>query len=134
MKYGELTKYIEIFTEAKSYGDWYNDEMQNGSDEHPITGGEMHYDKDVIDFKENVAKFAEVNNENYISILEKNGIKNTVIGLIQYGAGNADENCILAMINAVLSFDKKDPGTLYSMLEEGKIVRWLKRLKELDEK
>ena len=134
-RFGELTKFIEIIEKDK-IGEWVIDNESKGTLEEPIQMPWFRYSDVSIDFVDAVYKFNKENDEyelrKYADILEKNGL-NFEESLERVDVSAMDAQCVLALIMSIIRGDRFCEGLLASFLEHGCIVKWLKRLKEIDE-
>ena len=134
-KFIELTKFIEVI-EKNKIGEWIIDTESKGTSDDPIQMPWVKYTDVSIGFVDAVYKFSNDNDEfdlfNYKAILEKTGITFEE-SLVNVDVSALDAQCILALIMSVVRGDRFCEGHLASFLKNGCIVKWLKRLKELDE-
>ncbi|MDQ0219806.1 hypothetical protein ELQ35_16570 [Peribacillus cavernae] len=135
-KFKVLTKYIGKLSDTENFGDWIFDRKNDGSSEHPIQMPFVNYDELVKMFVDEFYHFSQSHTEykltNYGSILEDNGLKwntrvmrNTEVELL-------DAQCILALIMRAIRGERFSEGLLHSFFKEGIILKWLKRLKDID--
>ncbi|NLO82321.1 MAG: hypothetical protein GX094_04570 [Clostridiales bacterium] len=132
-----LTKYIAKFSETKSYGEWFTDSENNGAPEHPIQLPFVVFD-DIVDlFVSEFYQFAESHPEyqltNYSLILRNNAIGWNGESMRNVNTDALDEQCILALIMAAIRAERFCDGALFGFFSDGYILKWLKRLKEIDD-
>lgn len=107
----------------------------DGSAERPFIW--PHYDyADVVDsFVRDVYMLERTHPEyelnNYGSILEKNGIKWDYEEMKNADVTNLDEQAVLALVMGAIRAERFCDGALKEFLEDGCIVKWLKRLQEI---
>lgn len=134
-EFGELTKFIEVIGKDK-IGEWVIDTESKGTSDDPIHMPWVKYTDASIGFVDAVYKFNNENDEydlfNYKAILEKNGITFDN-SLENVNVSTLDAQCVLALIMSVVRGDRFCEGLLATFLKNGCIVKWLERLKELDE-
>lgn len=134
-KFIELTKFIEVIEKDK-IGEWIIDTESKGTLDDPIQMPWVKYTDASTGFVDAVYKFNNENDEcdlfNYKAILEKNGITFEE-SLVNVDVSDLDAQCILALIMTVVRGDRFCEGLLATFLKNGCIVKWLARLKELDE-
>ena len=69
----------------------------------------------------------------YESILERNGLKWDDAIMRSANEMSLDAQCILALIMGAIRANRFCEGTLLSLFEDGYIIKWLKRLKCIDD-
>ena len=133
--YESLTKYLLEFP-GDEKGMWIIDRANDGTPEHPIQMPYVNYSKLVRNFTADVYSFVEAHEEielnHYSDILEANGIKWETNSMSKAAVENLDAKCVLAMIFGAVRAERFCDGALLRFFENGSIVRWLERLKELD--
>lgn len=96
----------------------------------------VNYSRMARNFIRDVYSFVEGHEEiglnHYSDILEANGIEWGMHSMSTAAVENLDAKCILALIFGAIRADRLCEGALLEFFENGSIVRWLKRLKELD--
>lgn len=134
-EFTELTKFIEVIEKDK-IGEWVIDTESKGTSDDPIQMPWVRYTDASLGFVNAVYKFSNDNDEfdlfNYKAILEKNGITFEE-SLVNVDVSALDAKCVLALIMSVVRGDRFCEGLLATFLKNGCIVKWLGRLKELDE-
>lgn len=135
-KYSALTKYINLL-ENDNVGEWICDKENDGSSERPMHVPFVSYSIAVSKLEEDIYKFAKESDEivpsNYAEILQANGIEWNSDSMIKADASGLDAQCILALLIASLRAERFCDGALLGFIESGAVIRWLKRLQELDE-
>lgn len=95
------------------------------------------YSITVDKLTDDIYKFAKESDEivlsKYADILNANGIKWGYDSMIQADASEIDAQCILALLIASLRAERFCDGALLGFIKSGAVIRWLKRLQELDE-
>ena len=133
-RYYELTRFLPIFN-SDHFGEWYADNTADGSFEHPYHIPCFSYDDNIEKFSSAVLFFMdnhpEMDLENYKDILRDNAIEIEAIKEFDYS--KCDGQCICAMIVANVLAEKFCDGAILKSCEDGTFVKWLGRLKELDE-
>ncbi len=134
--YESLTKHIPNLQEG-NFGEWVIDKQNDGSPEHPIQMPCVNYSKVVDsfwnDFYQFVSDNSDINFCDYQKILEENGIQRDFDSMYHADISSLGELCILALILGAIRADRFGEGALLHFLESGAIVRWLERLKAMDE-
>lgn len=134
-KYSALTKYINLL-ENDNVGEWICDKENDGSSERPMHVPFVSYSIAVSKLEEDIYKFAKESDEivpsNYAEILQANGIEWNSDSMIKADASGLEAQCILALLIASLRAERFCDGALLGFIESGAVIRWLKRLQELD--
>ena len=135
-KYSALTKYINLL-ENDNAGEWICDKENDGSSERPIHVPFVSYSIAVNKLEDDIYKFAKESDEivpsKYADILNANGIKWGYDSMMKDDASGLDAQCILALLIASLRAERFCDGALLEFIKNGAVIRWLKRLQELDE-
>lgn len=135
-KYSALTKYINLL-ENDNVGEWIVDKENDGSSERPMHLPFVIYSITVDKLTDDIYKFAKESDEivlsKYADILNANGIKWGYDSMIKADASGLDAQCILALLIASLRAERFCDGALLEFIKNGAVIRWLKRLQELDE-
>lgn len=135
-KYSVLTKYINLL-KNDIVGEWSCDKENDGSSERPIHVPFVSYSIAVNNLADDIYKFAKESNEiipsKYAEILQANGIEWGYDSMMKADASELDAQCILALLIASLRAERFCDGALLGFIKNGAVIRWLKRLQELDE-
>ena len=135
-KYSVLTKYINLL-ENDNVGEWICDKENDGSAERPMHVSFVIYSITVHKLADDIYKFAKESDEivlsKYADILNANGIKWGYDSMMKADASGLDAQCILALLIASLRAEHFCDGALLEFIKNGAVIRWLKRLQELDE-
>lgn len=135
-KYSVLTKYINLL-ENDNVGEWIVDKENDGSSERPMHLPFVSYSIAVDNLADDIYKFAKESNEivpgKYAEILQANGIEWGYDSMMKADASGLDAQCILALLIASLRAERFCDGALLEFIKNGAVIRWLKRLQELDE-
>lgn len=135
-KYSALTKYINLL-KNNNVGEWICDKENDGSTERPIQFPFVNYSIVVQKLEDDIYKFAKESEEivpgKYAKILQANGIEWGYDSMIKADASGLDAQCILALLIASLRAERFCDGALLGFIKNGAVIRWLKRLQELDE-
>lgn len=136
-KFKLLTKYIGKILEAESYGEWFIDRENDGTPEHPIQMPFVNFGEIVKSFVDDFYLFSESHPEyqltEYGSILEKNGLKWDDASMRNAEVDALDEQCLLALMMGAIRAERFSDGALLSFFKDGYILKWLKRLKVIDD-
>lgn len=135
-KYSVLTKYINLL-ENDNVGEWIVDKENDGSSERPMHIPFVNYSIVVNKLAEDIYKFVDESDEiipsKYADILNANGIEWKAHSMMQADASVLDAQCILALLIASLRTERFCDGALLGFVKSGAVIRWLKRLQELEE-
>lgn len=135
-KYSVLTKYINLL-ENDNAGEWICDKENDGSSERPMHLPFVIYSITVHRLEGDIYKFAKESDEivpgKYAEILQANGIEWGYDSMMKADASVLDAQCILALLIASLRAERFCDGALLGFIKNGAVIRWLKRLQELDE-
>lgn len=136
-KFKVLTKYISKISDTVSLGEWFIDRENDGTPEHPIQMPFVNFN-DLVDlFVEEFYQFSESHPEYqlacYGSILESSGLKWDGEEMRNADVNSLDAKCTLALIMGAIRAERFCDGALLSFFEDGFIMKWLKRLKVIDD-
>lgn len=135
-KYSALTKYIDLLKNDNA-GEWICDKENDGSSERPMHLPFVIYSITVDKLTDDIYKFAKESDEivpsKYAEILQANGIEWGYDSMMKADASELDAQCILALLIASLRAERFCDGALLGFIKNGAVIRWLKRLQELDE-
>lgn len=135
-KYEGITKYISQIEECTA-GKWVIDKENDGTPEHPIHVPYVKYSKIIDAFIDDVYRFENENPDyqlnHYYDILKNNGIEWNRASMKEADVSVLDERCVMALIMGAVRTENFSDGALLAMLEDGSILKWLNRLKEIDE-
>lgn len=135
-KYYALTKYINLL-KNDIVGEWNCDKENDGSSERPMHLPFVIYSITVHRLEGDIYKFAKESDEivpgKYAEILQANGIEWGYDSMMKADASVLDAQCILALLIASLRAERFCDGALLGFIKNGAVIRWLKRLQELDE-
>lgn len=131
-----LTKYIPLLNQA-GIGSWVIDEENDGTMEHPIQFPFVAYSKLVSNFIEDVGIFVEENPElhltRYGEILERRGLEWSSQSMRGAIVEDLDAKAVCALIVGAVRAERFCDGALLNFFENGSVMRWLRRLHELNE-
>ena len=126
--YESLTRYLVVFKED-GYGRWVIDENQ-------VHFPYVNYEEAVRNFLGDVMVFVDAHEEmrlkSYHAILEDLGIEKSTEVMAEADAESLDGQAVMALIVASMRGERFCDGFLLRLLNEGCVVKWLKRLKEID--
>lgn len=137
-QFAVLTKYINELEEAEVFGEWVVDRKNDGSTERPIQFPFVNFsgvsDMFVDDFYKFTESHPEYELQQYGVILERNGLKWDNALMRRADIENLDEQVILALMMGAIRAERFCDGALLGFFEDGYILKWLKRLKDIDTK
>ena len=126
--YESLTKYLDVF-EEECYGRWVIDEKE-------VHFPYVNYTEAVRNFLGDVMAFVDAHEEmrltNYYVILEDQGIERSTEAMAEADSESLDGRAVMALIVASMRGERFCEGFLLCLLNEGCVVKWLKRLDEID--
>ncbi len=126
--YESLTKYLDVFKED-GYGRWIIDEKE-------VHFPYVDYDETVRNFLGDVMVFVDAHEEmdlkRYFLILEDLGIEKSTEAMAEADSESLDGRAVMALIVASMRGERFCEGFLLHLLDEGCVVKWLKRLEEID--
>ena len=132
-KYELLTKYIHVF-ENGDFGEWFIDKENDGSMEHPIQMPYVMYSRTIDDFIDDVHRFVDLHEDmgltDYRKVIEDRGID--MREAKQADITNIDAIGLCALIVANVRAERFCEGAILSSCKDGTFIKWLNRLKELD--
>ncbi len=131
-KHKILTDHIKELTDIK-YGEWSSGEVDS---EDTIGIPTVSYNSAVnrflFDFELFITKNSDIKYHNYEDVLKRAKIKNNAEDFYNTDIADLSSAVILAMIIGILRKDRFCEGILLNAFENGYILRWLKRIKEID--
>lgn len=132
-----LTEYIPQLNNSQ-HGEWIFDTENDGTMEHPFHMPYVDYDEIVMKFVEDIYAFVDEHPEfeltSYSKILEENGIEWGSKSMAAADVSNLDGKSVMALLVGIVRADRFCEGTLLKFLKSDKIIEWLRRLKEIDNK
>ena len=133
--YESLTRFIPGLIEE--YGTLIVDNESKGTMDDPIHMPFVDYSPTVTELLKAVYAFKAEHPDfeltKYEEILNSNGLKWSWESMSEADVSNADGRLVMALLLGAIRADRFSEGTLLGFLEEGSVLRWLKRLKEIDD-
>ena len=134
--YESLTQLIPKLTEGE-YAAWIKDNKSKGTMDDPIYMPFVDYSPAVIELMKAVYAFKDEHPDfeltKYEEILNSNRLEWSWESMSEADVSNADGRLVMALLLGAIRADRFSEGTLLGFLEEGSVLRWLKRLKEIDD-
>lgn len=119
---------MDVFKED-GYGRWIIDEKE-------VHFPYVNYDDEVRNFLDDVMAFVDAHEEmdlkRYFLILEDLGIEKSTEAVAEADPEALDGRGVMALIVASMRGERFCDGFLLHLLNEGCVVKWLKRLEEID--
>lgn len=136
-QYALLTRFIPLLKEDR-IGEWVFDKENDGSIEHPKRAPYVRYSETVNRFVDALIKVTKDSTPrgayyDYIQILQDSGITWPDVDLGAVDVSVLPGKTIIAMMNTVVARERFGEGLISRYMKNGTIVRWLERLKELDD-
>lgn len=135
-KYKVLTKYIGKLDNEQLYGTWIYFGEDDGASEDTIKLPYLNFKEFVDSFIREFYEFSENHPEyqlsDYCSILNDNNIKWNRKSMRNAATESIDEKCILALIMSAIRAERINEGAFLDFFQDGSILKWLKRLKDID--
>lgn len=132
-EFKSLTDYIPKLQNADT-GKWHPENQSgDGSVEKPYQMPFVVYSDVIRELEKEMYRFdkehPQYNLKEYRTILEECGVGNLQI----FDVTNAEAKVVLALILCVFRTERFCEGSIKEFLENGCILRWLEKLKEIDE-
>ena len=135
-KFEQLIKYIPLIQDDK-IGEWIIDKENDGTPEHPFHMPFVNYSQTVNSFHEDLYKFCQEHPEyehtRYGETLEANGLKWSSESMEAADVSNLAAKCVIALLIGAVRAERFCDGALLSFFNSGCILRWLERLKTINE-
>ncbi len=136
--YEKLTQFIPWLQGEDELGSWIFDSETDGTPEHPKKAPHFRYSKTVHRFILAVAEVSKnISDGNYFvfpyKVLQDSGLSDRMDILETADVSNLSGNTIIAMLNAAIAIERFSDGIFGHFIKGGHVIRWLERLKEIDE-
>lgn len=137
-KFKLLTKYIGKLDNEELCGQWIFFEEDDGTKKDPVELPYRTY-KDLVntfirEFYEFSDSHPEYHISDYCSILNNYGIKWNRKSMRNANTELLNEKCVLALIMGAIQAETIRSGKFLNFLDDGRIIKWLKRLKNIDDR
>ena len=134
-QYNILTKYINTIP-GDNLGELFVDMEKDGTSENRIKFPFVQYSEMVNSFVSDFYIFEENNKDmglnRYQGILKENGFKFDVKSMKIVDVLNLNSKCVLALVMGAIRADRFSEGTLLEFFNNGCILKWLKRLDNIE--
>lgn len=132
LRYKIITDHIDILSNS-NFGEW----SSVNSSEDVVTLPFVIYSKEVMDFLLSVDNFLDIENNDiffdYKALLERENIEYSMDTFIDADINTLQAETLCAMIIGTIRANRFCEGVLLEAFEHGHILKWLKRIKDLDE-
>jgi len=122
--------------DAACPGKWMHEEGHAGTREDPIPMPWIKYDESVHELINKIYRFVdeheELNLRHYEDVLAKKGIKWDLTSMKAAPVSELDGTTIMALLVGIVRAERFCDGIILEVVEDGTVVKWLRRLKELD--
>ena len=131
----KLTLFLEKFKDGQ-YGEWLEDEINDGSPGHPAQEAFVNYNRTVEDFCEEIYHFADEHPEydlrDYNQIIESAVPGFGKMPIKELDVTRLDGRTVSALLVFAVRGERFCEGLLKDLLDDGNIQRWLQRLRDID--
>lgn len=135
--YSSLTRYISKFSNPSRSKVMPENNIGDGTMEHPYQLPYREYSREVEDFVKDIYAFESRHPEyqlnRYIFILRYYGIQWDENEMSNANIDELNGQAVLALIMGAVRAEKFCTGVLEGFLQNGSIIKWLKRLKKLSD-
>ena len=130
--YSKLTNHIPRLEACCDFGGWFADWDHEGTREDPAPMPFVGHSAEVGAFVESFCE-GDFGDRDYYGTLEKYGVELSSEGMSSFDVSHANAELIIALITTAIRADRfACEGILLEMMENGSMLRWLKRLREID--
>ncbi len=133
--YETLNAFIP-FMQSGPFGKWC-ERVGDGTPENPYVMCHIMYDEQITRFNHTLIEWEREHTEsgrfNFIEIVENSGIKFNVDSLSTEDFSTWDGITVLAMMRYVFSMERRSDGLVLEFCQNGCFLRWLQRLKDIDD-
>ena len=134
-KFEPLTDFIPQM-KPNTYGRWIIDKENDGSKEHPFQMPFVLYSAAIHKFIDTLYEFGDSHPEyeytKYYNTLDSYGLKWEQTSMEEADVDNMAAKGVIALLTGAVRAERFCDGALLGMLEKGCILRWLKRLEQID--
>lgn len=134
--YESLTSFIPVLA-TDSYGEWIVDKENDGTPEHPIQWPFVNYGETVVNLEKEIYHFDEEHPDfglkRYGDILNASGIEWGTESMKRADVSSLDGKTVMALLLGAVRVERFCDGALLEFCKDGSVIKWLERLKELDE-
>lgn len=135
-KFGSITRYLPIISEV-SFKKWVYDNANDGQPEHTVNVSLPDYSQTIKSFIDDIYRYMDDNKEMelncYSGIMERYGIARNIDSMCNADVKNLDGQGIMSLILGAVRSERFCDGSLLSFFKNGSIIKWLERLKQIDD-
>lgn len=135
--YESLTTLIPVLA-TDNFGEWIIDKENDGTPDPPIQWPFVNYGEAVRKLEEEIYRFDEEYPEfglkRYGDILNASGIEWGTESMQRADVSSLDGKTVMALLLGAVRAERFCDGALLGFCKDGSVLKWLERLKELDEK
>lgn len=136
-RFKQITELIPILENEESHGEWIIDRVHAGTADDPKQMPFVGYGFAACRLMDAVNECVRANPEldarSYRDVLESYGITQWE-HVDALDASACDARCTLSLIVNLIRTDRFSEGLLLEYLNNGKMLEWMRRLRELDER
>jgi hypothetical protein len=122
---------------ADNYGEWIVDKENDGTPEHPIQWPFVNYGEAVVHLEKEIYRFdkehPDFDLKRYGDILNASGIEWSTESMKRADVSSLDGKTVMALLLGAVRAERFCDGALLGFCKDGSVIKWLERLKELDE-
>lgn len=134
--YENLTGLIPALR-TDDFGEWIIDKENDGTPEHPLQFPFVNYGEAVRKLEKEIYRFDDEHPEfglkRYGEILNASGIDRGLESMRQAEVGTLDGKTVIALLLGTVRAERFCDGALLGFCKDGSVIKWLERLKELDQ-
>lgn len=133
--YESLTTLIPVLA-TDNFGEWIIDKENDGTPEHPIQWPFVNYGDAVVNLEKEIYRFYDEHPDfglkRYGDILNAGGIEWGMESMKRADVSSLDGKTVMALLLGAVRAERFCDGALLGFCEDGSVIKWLERLKELD--
>ena len=134
--YELLTDLIESLKDD-NIGDWIIDTDSRGRIDEPTTAPYVSYSNIAKDLILKVYEFSDMHPEyelkKYRDVLSRYGLDWKSESMKKADVSSLDGKAVMALLMSIIRMDRFCEGAVLGFCKDGYVLKWLKRLKELDD-
>ena len=134
--YVQLTALLPAL-QSDNYGEWIIDRENDGTPEHPIQFPFVNYGEVVRKLEEEIYHFEQDHPDfglnRYGEILKKNEIEWCFESMKNVDVSKFDGKVVMALLMGAVRAERFCDGALIGFCKDGSIIKWLERLKDIDQ-
>lgn len=134
-RFEKITKLIPLLEAEETHGEWIIDREHKGTPDDPKQFPFVGYGRVACDLIDMVHECVDDNEDlgvrDHRGVLDSYGLPDEE-SVLAADISKCDGKCTLAMILTIVRGDRFCEGLLLSYLNNGKMLEWMKRLREID--